>query len=132
MTNFYDPATSAVTGNGFFRLYFFTTAPDVRNISPLNYDLHCILFQLSYIMPICPGYDERERDATLFHQQMTLLPFFPLSVGFGPTVSWAKGALFMAPSILCHNQEMPSISSYSANPARHKAKNTPTFSHWRK
>ena len=105
MTYFYDPATSAVTGNGFFRLDFFTTAPDVRNISPLNYDLHCIFaiigfvgaemmglircrfrpfndngiqndFQLSYIMPICPGYDERERDATLFHQQMTFASFF--------------------------------------------------------
>jgi len=42
MAYFYDPATSAVTGNGFFRLDFFTTAPDVRNISPLNYDLLCI------------------------------------------------------------------------------------------
>ena len=33
-------------------------------------------FQLSYIMPIRPGYDERERDATLFHQQMTFASFF--------------------------------------------------------
>ena len=62
MAYFYDPTTSAVAGNVFFRLDFFTTAPDVRSISPLNYDLDCIF----------------------------------------------------------------------ANPARHKAKNTPTFSHWRK
>ncbi len=49
MTYFYDPATSVVTGNGFFRLDFFTTAPDVWNISPLNYDLHCIFAIIGFV-----------------------------------------------------------------------------------
>ncbi len=105
MTYFYDPATSTVNGNGFFRLDFFTTAPDVWNISPLKYDMHCIFaiigfvraemmglircrfrpfndngiqneFQLSYIMPICPCYDERERDGALFYQHITFASYF--------------------------------------------------------
>ena len=32
-----------------------------------------------------------------------LSPFFPRSVGFGPTDSHARGALFILPSTLCHN-----------------------------
>ena len=51
--------------------------------------------------------------------------FFPRSVGFGPTASCAKGALTIAPSILCHAQPMPSISSYSAKPFRQRRTNTP-------
>src|SRR5512136_963686 len=41
--------------------------------------------------------------------------FFPRSVGFGPTASRAIGAFTMAPSMLCHDHAIPSISSYSAN-----------------
>lgn len=51
--------------------------------------------------------------------------FFPLSVGFGPTASSAKGALIIDPSMLCHDQAIPSISSYSANPLRQRRTNTP-------
>lgn len=58
--------------------------------------------------------------------------FFPRSVGFGPTASRAKGALTIAPSMLCHAQAMPSISSYSANPFRHSCTNTPwRFHSWK-
>ncbi len=38
----------------------------------------------------------------------------------------------MAPSTLCHFQAMPSISSYSARPARQRDRKTPVFSHCRK
>lgn len=58
--------------------------------------------------------------------------FFPRSVGFGPTVSRASGAFTIAPSILCHNQAIPSISSYSAKPRRHSFMNTPQRFHSRK
>lgn len=51
--------------------------------------------------------------------------FFPRSVGFGPTASCAKGALTIAPSMLCQVHAMPSKSSYSANPLRHSRTNTP-------
>ena len=57
--------------------------------------------------------------------------FFPRSVGFGPTASWAKGAFIIAPSMLCHLQAMPSISSYSESPARHSASKKPASSHSR-
>lgn len=58
--------------------------------------------------------------------------FFPLSVGFGPTVSCASGAFTIAPSMLCHNQAIPSISSYSARPRRHIFMKTPQRFHLRK
>ena len=58
--------------------------------------------------------------------------FFPLSVGFAPTASSAKGALTIAPSMLCHDQAIPSISSYSANPLRHRRINTPSLFHSKK
>jgi len=51
--------------------------------------------------------------------------FFPRSVGLGPTVSCANGALTMDPSMLCHRQAIPSISSYSASPLRQSFVNTP-------
>ena len=51
--------------------------------------------------------------------------FFPRSVGFGPTVSKARGAFTTAPSMLCHDHAMPSISSYSASPFRQRRENTP-------
>ena len=56
-------------------------------------------------------------------------PFFPRSVGLGPTDSMASGALFVLPSILCHNQAIPSISSYSTSPAFHIRSNTPARDH---
>ena len=58
--------------------------------------------------------------------------FFPRSVGFGPTVSNAKGAFTTAPSMLCHDHAMPSISSYSANPFRQRRENTPFRFHSKK
>jgi hypothetical protein len=59
-------------------------------------------------------------------------PFFPRSVGFRPTASRASGAFTIAPSILCHDQAIPSISSYTANPRRHILTNTPQRFHFRK
>jgi len=59
-------------------------------------------------------------------------PFFPRSVGFRPTASCASGALTIAPSILCHDQAIPSISSYTAKPRRHSFTNTPQRFHFRK
>ncbi len=50
--------------------------------------------------------------------------FFPRSVGFGPTVSKARGAFTTAPSMLCHDHTIPSISSYSTNPFHQRQKNT--------
>ena len=58
--------------------------------------------------------------------------FFPRSVGFGPTDSCAIGAFTMAPSMLCQDHAIPSISSYSAKPLRHSFTNTPFFFHSRK
>jgi len=52
-------------------------------------------------------------------------PFFPRSVGFGPTASWARGAFTIAPSMLCHFHATPSISSYSASPLRQSLTKTP-------
>jgi len=50
--------------------------------------------------------------------------FFPRSVGFGPTVSNANGALTIDPSMLCHRQAIPSTSSYSASPLRQRRTKT--------
>jgi hypothetical protein len=58
--------------------------------------------------------------------------FFPRSVGFGPTASKAIGAFTMAPSMLCHDHAIPSISSYSANPLRQSFTKTPFFFQSRK
>jgi hypothetical protein len=55
--------------------------------------------------------------------------FFPRSVGFGPTASCARGALTIAPSMLCQAQAIPSISSYSASPFRQSRTNTPLHFH---
>jgi hypothetical protein len=41
------------------------------NDNAIQYDL-----QLSYIVPIRPGDDDRQRDAMLFHQQMAFASFF--------------------------------------------------------
>jgi hypothetical protein len=60
----------------------------------------------------------RREDFSWYH-------FFPRSVGFAPTASKAKGAFTVAPSMLCHDQAIPSISSYSASPLRQRRKNTP-------
>ena len=58
--------------------------------------------------------------------------FFPRSVGFGPTASCAKGALTMPPSRLCHRHAIPSRSSYSDRPLRHRRTKTPAAAHKRK
>jgi hypothetical protein len=58
--------------------------------------------------------------------------FFPLSVGFGPTASIARGALTIEPSMLCHDHAIPSRSSYSANPLRQRRTNTPWRFHSKK
>jgi len=58
--------------------------------------------------------------------------FFPRSVGFAPTDSWASGAFTIAPSMLCHDHAMLSMSSYSAKPKRHIDKNTLWHFHSRK
>jgi len=58
--------------------------------------------------------------------------FFPLSVGFAPTASSAEEAFTIAPSMLCHDQAMPSISSYSASPLRQRRANTPWRFHSKK
>jgi hypothetical protein len=55
--------------------------------------------------------------------------FFPRSVGFGPTDSCAIGAFIMAPSMLCQDHAIPSISSYSARPLRHSRTKTPFLFH---
>ena len=105
MTNFYNPSTCTVAGNDSFRLDFLAAAPDVGDIIPVDYALVCrfaviafvgakmlklvccwlwslhdnavqYVFQLSYIMSIRPGDDDRQRDAMLFHQQMAFASFF--------------------------------------------------------
>jgi hypothetical protein len=58
--------------------------------------------------------------------------FFPRSVGFAPTASRAKGAFTIDPSILCQDQAIPSISSYSASPLRHRRTKTPIRFHSKK
>lgn len=58
--------------------------------------------------------------------------FFPRSVGFAPTASKANGAFTVAPSMLCHDQAIPSISSYSASPLRQRRENTPFRFHSKK
>ena len=58
--------------------------------------------------------------------------FFPRSVGLGPTVPNAKGAFTTAPSMLCHDHAMPSISSYSASPFRQRRENIPFRFHSKK
>jgi hypothetical protein len=58
--------------------------------------------------------------------------FFPRSVGFAPTASRAKGAFTIAPSILCQDQAIPSVSSYSASPLRQRRTKTPSRFHSKK
>ncbi len=58
--------------------------------------------------------------------------FFPRSVGFAPTASRAKGAFTIAPSMLCQDQAIPSISSYSASPLRQARTKTPSRFHSKK
>ena len=72
------------------------------------------------------GFQSRRREGFAWSH------FFPRSVGFGPTASKAKGAFTTAPSILCHDQAIPSISSYSANPFRQRRENTPFRFHSKK
>jgi hypothetical protein len=105
MADFYDPSACTVAGNSFFRLDFLAAAPYMGDIVPVDYALVCRFtviafvgakmlklvcrwlwslndnviqygFQLSYIMPISPGYDDRQRDAKLVYQQMAFASFF--------------------------------------------------------
>ncbi len=117
----FQGATASMAGVGAQML----AATNARRLA-LDHDglQHCA--ELRNVMPIRPGHDERQWDATPVHQQMTLgSPFFPRSVRLGPTQSCTSGALNMAPSTLCHRQAIPSIWSYSASPAFHMASNTP-------
>ena len=61
-----------------------------------------------------------------------LFNFFPLSVGFGPTPSWARGAFTDEESALCHSQETHSISSSSAIPFFQSFEKNPASRHSRK
>jgi hypothetical protein len=65
-------------------------------------------------------------------ERFALSHFFPRSVGFGPTASRAIGAFTMAPSMLCQDHAIPSISSYSAKPLRQSFTKTPFFFQSRK
>ena len=76
--------------------------------------------------PGTAGFHARRREG------FVLSHFFPRSVGFGPTDSSASGAFTMAPSMLCQDHAIPSISSYSAKPLRQSFTNTPFLFHSRK
>jgi hypothetical protein len=82
-------------------------------------------FGLRSRLGIAGFHARRREDFALSH-------FFPRSVGFGPTDSCASGAFIMAPSMLCQDHAMPSISSYSAKPLRQSFTNTPFLFHSRK
>ena len=64
-------------------------------------------FQLSYIVPIRPGDDDRQRDATLFHQQMAFASFFsPGPSGSDqqlpePEVLWSLHYQYSAKTRIC-------------------------------
>lgn len=75
------------------------------------------------------GHDERQRDANDRRPADAAFcsPFFPRSVGLGPTASCANGAFISAPSTLCHRQAIPCMSSYSARPAFHNDSKKPAF-----
>jgi hypothetical protein len=83
------------------------------------------VFELRSRLGIAGFHARRREDFVCSH-------FFPRSVGFGPTDSCAIGAFTMAPSMLCQDQAIPSISSYSAKPLRQSFTNTPFFFHSRK
>ena len=76
--------------------------------------------------PATKGFHARRREDFAWSH------FFPRSVGFGPTASSAIGAFTMPPSMLCQDQAMPSISSYSARPLRHSRTKTPFRFHSKK
>jgi hypothetical protein len=82
-------------------------------------------FGLRSRLGIAGFHARRREDFALSH-------FFPRSVGFGPTDSCAIGAFIMAPSMLCQDHAIPSISSYSAKPLRQSFTNTPFLFHSKK
>jgi hypothetical protein len=84
---------------------------------------------LPAVMDVRPGHDEGERDATPVHEGVAFAPIFSLSAGFGPTDSFAGGALTIVPSADCHSHAMPSIPSYSASPAFQTAVKNPAAAH---
>jgi hypothetical protein len=63
----------------------FVCAKVLHNVvGMVNHDLIEHYFKLGDIMPICPCYDYRQRDATAVHQDMTLAAFFsPYLLDFG-------------------------------------------------
>jgi len=83
-------------------------------------------------MHVCAARDDRQRNPSRVYHQAPLAPFFPRSAGFGPTHFLPRGALPIAPSIDCHCQSMPSISSYSASPACPIRKKNPAWCRWLK
>ena len=52
------------------------------------------------VMPVCPGYYQRQGNSRAVCQQMTFAPVFSRSVGLFPTVSSARGTLVIQPSRL--------------------------------
>ena len=55
-------------------------------------------------MPLGAAHDQGQRDSIRVDEEAALRAFFPRSVGLGPTVSRASGALTIAPSMLCQAQ----------------------------
>ena len=87
---------------GFFQCW-------IRTVS--NYMVQNRL-HLSDVMTVGSGDDDGERGTSAVHQEVALGPFFfPRSVGFLPTDSCARGALVIAPSMLCQSQAIPFNSS---------------------
>lgn len=86
--------------------------------------------ELGHVMPVCSGDDNRQRDPTPVHENVTLCPyFFSRSFGSRPTDSSAVGTFVMLPSTLCHLQAIPAISSYSASPRFQILRKSPAFVH---
>ena len=109
-------------------------APSVQlfpKVAPLLYDLRSVQVRPHHVaVPrsrlTTAGFHCRRREGFAWSH------FFPLSVGFAPTASSAKGALTIDPSMLCHDQAIPSISLYSAKPLRQRRINTPWRFHSKK
>ena len=117
------PSTGAISRSPFLGLHFLAPLFHMRNVVPPQ---DRFLGRLPRSRLTTAGFHCRRRvDFAWSH-------FFPLSVGFAPTASRAKGAFTIAPSMLCHDQAIPSISSYSANPLRQRRANTPWRFHSKK
>lgn len=90
------------------------------------------LGHLADIMSVGAGHDERQRDDTPVHQQVAVAAIVsPDPSGWARPRPESAALSAWPPSILCQHHTIPSASSYSANPARHKASKTPAFCHSR-